>query len=93
MWKRLMELCLATNRYGDIMKNGFIETTEKEKGKDDEKQVKKDCLLNQKTLFFICQSVELSVFEKIFYAKITKEAWEILLRTYEGTDPVKGIRL
>jgi hypothetical protein len=93
MWKRLMELCLATNGYGEIVKNGFVEPTEEEKGKADEKQVEKDRQLNEKALFLIYQSVELSVFEKIFHAKTAKEAWEILLKTYEGADPVKRTRL
>lgn len=44
-------------------------------------------MLNEKTSFLICQSVELSVFEKKFHATTAKEAWGILLKTYEGADP------
>ncbi|XP_057444758.1 uncharacterized protein LOC130737003 [Lotus japonicus] len=93
MWKRLMELCLTTSGYRDIMKKGFVEPTEEDKGKADEQQVEKDRMLNQKALLLICQSMELSVFEKIFHAKSAKEAWEILINTYEGADPVKRTRL
>lgn len=32
-----MELCLATNGYGETMKKSFIEPTEEDKGKADEK--------------------------------------------------------
>ena len=93
MWKRLMELCLKTSGYGEIIKDGFTEPTEGDKGKADMQQVDKNRLLNEKALFLICQSVELSVLEKIFYAKTAKEAWEILLKTYEGADLVKRTRL
>ena len=93
MWKRLMELCLKSNGYGEIIKNGFTEPTEGDKGKADIQQVDKNRLLNEKALFLICQSVELSVLEKIFHATSAKEAWEILLKTYEGADPVKRTRL
>ena len=92
MWKRLMELCLTTNGYGEILKKGFAEPTEGDKGKANEQQVAKNRLLNEKGLFFICQYVEQHVFEKIFHAKSAKEAWEILLKTYEGVDPVKHTR-
>src|ERR1044072_738491 len=93
MWKRLMELCLTTSGYGEILKKSFEEPKEGDKRKEDEQHVAKDRLLNEKALFLICQSVELHVFEKIFHAKSAKEAWEILLKTYEGADPVKRTRL
>ncbi|XP_019416394.1 PREDICTED: uncharacterized protein LOC109327683 [Lupinus angustifolius] len=93
MWKWLMELCLTTNEYGEIIKKGFVEPTEGDKGKVDEQQVEKDRMLNKKALFPICQSVKLTVLEKNFHAKTRKEAWEILVKTYEGVDPVKWTRL
>uniref|UniRef100_A0A2C9U239 Retrotransposon gag domain-containing protein n=1 Tax=Manihot esculenta TaxID=3983 RepID=A0A2C9U239_MANES len=37
--------------------------------------------------------IELPVLEKIFHAKTTKVAWNILLKTYEGVDLVKITRL
>ena len=59
MWKRLMELCLKTSGYGEIIKDGFTEPTEGDKGKADMQEVDKNRLLNEKALFLICQSVEL----------------------------------
>lgn len=69
MWKLLMDLCLTTSGYGEILKKGITEPTKEDKGKANEQQVAKDRLLNEKALFLICQSVELHVFENIFHAK------------------------
>ena len=91
MWKHLMELCLKSYGYGEILEKGFVEN---EKASEEEKQkLDRDHYLNEKALFLICQSVELTVLEKIFHAKTTKEAWSILIKTYEGADPVKRTRL
>ena len=91
MWKHLMELCLKSNGYGEILEKDLVE---KEKSSVEESQLlDRDRLLNEKALFLICQSVELTVLEKIFHAKTAKEAWSILLKTYEGADPVKRTRL
>lgn len=37
MWKRLMELCLQTSGYGEILEKGFVEPTEEEISKVDKK--------------------------------------------------------
>ncbi|KAK3002299.1 hypothetical protein RJ639_021616 [Escallonia herrerae] len=87
MWKHLMELRLRSGGYGEILEKGFVE---KDKLTDEEKRRQVcDRSVNEKALFLICQSV----LEKIFHAKTAKDAWSILLKTYEGANPVKRTRL
>ena len=50
---------------------------------------KKDC----KALFFIDQTVDSGIFEKIARASIAKEAWEILDKSYKGVKKIKKVRL
>ncbi|KAK3037419.1 hypothetical protein RJ639_030181 [Escallonia herrerae] len=91
MWKHLMELCLRSGSYREILEKGF---DEKDKLTDEEKQQQVcDRSVNEKALFLICQSIELSVLEKIFHAKTAKDAWNSLLKTYEGADLVTRTRL
>jgi len=61
-------------------------------------QVQKDSLStnkrkDEKALFFIYQAVDEIVFEKISSATTSKEAWEMLQRSYEGDEKVKSVRL
>ena len=79
MWKHLMELCLKSYGYREILEKGFVE---KEKASKEEKQkLNRDWSLNEKALFLIFQSVKLTVLEKKFHAKIAKKTWSILMKT------------
>lgn len=82
---------MRINDYGEILEKCLVEN---EKLSTEELQdFLHDHSLNDKTSFLICQSMKLSVLEKIFHAKTVKEAWSILLQIYEGVHPVKRTRL
>lgn len=44
-------------------------------------------------MFLIYRWLDLSVLEKIFHTKTTKETSNILLKTYEGVDPIEETNL
>jgi hypothetical protein len=50
-------------------------------------------LTNDKALHALCQALSPSEFAKISSSESTKEAWEILETTYEGTELVKSAKL
>ena len=49
---------------------------------------KKDC----KALFFLHQSIDSGIFEKIFGASIVKEAWDILDKRCKRVEKIKKVR-
>jgi len=48
---------------------------------------------NKKALFFLFQAIHKIVFEKISSATTTKEAWDMLQKSYKGDENVKSVRL
>lgn len=48
---------------------------------------------DKKALFFIYQAVDEVIFERISTSSSSKEAWDLLHRTYRGEDKVKVVRL
>lgn len=49
----------------------------------------KDC----KAVYFFQSAVDSENFDKISHAELTKEAWDILVKYYEGGENVKVIKL
>ena len=44
-------------------------------------------------MFFIHQSIDNGIFEKILGALTTKEAWDIMEKCYKGDEKIKKVRL
>lgn len=56
---------------------------------EDKEKKKRD----RKALFFLFQSVDEYIFERISSSKTSKEAWDVLHKTYRGEERVKIVRL
>ena len=50
---------------------------------------KKDC----KAVFYIQSAVDVTNFDRIAHAKSTNEAWDILVKYYEGGEKIKVVKL
>ncbi|XP_010555050.1 PREDICTED: uncharacterized protein LOC104824636 [Tarenaya hassleriana] len=74
-----------------MVENGYVESeTIPENEEENHKDLRKR---EKKALFTIYQGVDEVTFELIASATTSKEAWEILKKSYEGVDKVKKIRL
>lgn len=56
-------------------------------------ELKEDRKKDRKALFFIYQAVDEAIFERISTSLTSKDAWDMLYKTYRGEDKVKMVRL
>ncbi|GAV66702.1 UBN2 domain-containing protein, partial [Cephalotus follicularis] len=82
-WSILMKFLYESQELWSLVENGLVEP---EDLKDNKKK-------DKKALFFIFQAVDEIIFERIFSAKLAKEAWNTLYPTYKGEDKTKLVRL
>lgn len=91
-WSVQMEVVFGFQEVLEVVKNGYQDlgenpdTTQQAAHKESKK---KDC----KALFLIHQSVDVGHFEKIASAKTSKEAWDILVKSHEGGEKLKKVKL
>ncbi|XP_020245115.1 uncharacterized protein LOC109844741 [Asparagus officinalis] len=96
-WSIQMKVLLGSQDLWDLVENGYTEpespaaeATLTATQKSELKEVRKR---DKKALFLIFQGVDESAFEKISNALSSKEAWEILQKSYQGAERAKKVRL
>ncbi|MQL68246.1 hypothetical protein Taro_000507 [Colocasia esculenta] len=92
-WKTRMEYFLQGFDYQiwSIVEEGdLLVTNEKAQWTDDDR---KKISLNCKAKIILCCALSKKEFNKISACKTTKDMWETLKLTYEGTDKVKETRI
>ena len=91
-WHVQMKALLGFQDVYEIATNGYQEpsasATEAQRSTYKDLK-KKDC----KALFLIHQCVNDANFEKIANATTSKEAWDILIKSYEGAEKIKKVKL
>ena len=76
----------------EVVTNGIHELAQNE---NDAQRVthkdvkKKDC----KVMFCIQSAIDVASFDRISHVKSVKEAWDILVKYYEGGEKIKGVKL
>ncbi|XP_020258742.1 uncharacterized protein LOC109835165 [Asparagus officinalis] len=96
-WSIQMKVLLGSQDLWELVENGYTEpeslaaeATLTATQKSELKEVRKR---DKKALFLIFQGVDESAFEKISNALSSKEAWEILQKSYQGAERAKKVRL
>ena len=78
----------------EIVESGFEELADQATLTPQQLTIEKESRKkDKKTLYFIYQSVDEAIFERISSAGTSKEAWDILHQAYKGEDKVKMVRL
>ncbi|KAI3734276.1 hypothetical protein L6452_13741 [Arctium lappa] len=93
-WSIQMKVLYESQDLWSIVKNGFDESVNQDaltgqQLTEFKEIVKKD----RKALFFIYQTVDEVIFERISSSTSSKQAWDMLYRTYRGEERVKVVRL
>ncbi|XP_074351769.1 uncharacterized protein LOC141690912 [Apium graveolens] len=96
-WSIQMKVLLGSYDNWDIVESGFIEpadaAAEVALPNAEKTALKESRKKDKKALYTIFQGVDESTFEKISVAKMAKEAWEILQKSFQGVEKVKKVRL
>ncbi|XP_074328343.1 uncharacterized protein LOC141666248 [Apium graveolens] len=96
-WSIQMKVLLGSYDNWDIVESGFNEpadaTAEAALPNAEKMALKESRKKEKKALYTIFQGVDESTFEKISEAKIAKDAWEILQKSFQGVEKVKKVRL
>jgi transposase InsO family protein len=96
-WSIKMKTLFCSQDVWDLVENGFPEPADQQ-AYQALSQAEKDLLKenkkkDSKALFFIQQAMEESIFPKVAAATRSKQAWESLQTTYQGTSKVKTTKL
>lgn len=87
-WCLLIKSLLRLSRcVGYIVDKGY------EKPQNEKEALSKIKKKDQQALILIYQCLDDSIFEKVANASTTKEAWEILAKSFQGVDKVKKVGL
>lgn len=96
-WAVKIKTLFCSQDVWDFVENGFVEPVDQaayqaltQAKKDELKEKKKK---DAKALFFIQQAMNDSVFPRISAATRSKQAWEILETSYQGTMKVRVAKL
>lgn len=96
-WSIHMKVLLGSQDLWDMVEKGYSEPESaeaeavlSESQKSTLKEMRKK---DKRALILLFQGVEESIFEKISNAKSSKEAWEILQKSFQGVDKAKKVRL
>ncbi|KAI3708032.1 hypothetical protein L2E82_37034 [Cichorium intybus] len=93
-WSIQMKVLFESQDLWDVVKEGYEEPEDLDEVTDEEesdlKEIKKR---DRKALFMIYQAVDEVIFERISSSATSKEAWDMLYKTYRGEDKVKVVRL
>lgn len=81
-WSVQLKVLFESQDLWGIVENGINESANQESKK-----------MDRKALFIIYQVVDEVIFERISSSTSSKEAWDMLYRTYRGEDRVKIVRL
>ncbi|XP_074374735.1 uncharacterized protein LOC141715153 [Apium graveolens] len=96
-WSIQMKVLLGSYDNWDIVESGYDEPTDAAAEaalSNAEKMILKETRKkDKKALYTIIQGVDESTFEKISNAKMVKDAWEILQKSFQGVEKVKKVRL
>ncbi|XP_074337573.1 uncharacterized protein LOC141674771 [Apium graveolens] len=96
-WSIQMKVLLGSYDNWEIVENWFnepIDTAAEAALPNAEKTALKEIRKkDKKALYTIIQGVDESTFEKISNAKMAKDAWEILQKSFQGVEKVKKVRL
>jgi len=93
-WSMQMKAYLGSQDVWDIVESGFEEPED-----SDEQTVaqiaalRKTRVKDRKAMYALYRAVDDAGLEKLANATTSKEAWEILEKTYKGDDRVKQVRL
>lgn len=93
-WRIQMKVLYESQDLRSFVEHGYtelipVENTTQQQILNDKENKKKD----KKTMFFIFQAVDENIFESISTATTSKEAWDILYKTYRVDYIVKIVRL
>ncbi|XP_074326944.1 uncharacterized protein LOC141664885 [Apium graveolens] len=96
-WSIQMKVLLGSFDNWDIVESGYDEpadtATEAAFTNAEKMNLKDTRKKDKKALYIIIQGVDESTFEKISDAKMAKDAWEILQKSFQGVEKVKKVRL
>ena len=93
-WSLKMKALLGSQENWEVVEDGFDEPANTIGWSNAQLKVLKDARVKDKAaLYILYQAVDESGFEKIASAKSSKEAWDILEKTYKRDDRVNQVRL
>nr|XP_020258021.1 uncharacterized protein LOC109834420 isoform X1 [Asparagus officinalis] len=94
-WSIQMKVLLGSQDLWELIENGYAEpespTAEANLSATQKSELKEFRKKDKKALFLIYQGVEESAFEKISNALFSKQAWEILQKSYQGAERAKKV--
>lgn len=96
-WCIQMKALFGFQELTEIIEAGYVEPADQvaaaalsQTQKDNLRENRKK---DKKALFFLYQAVDEIVFGRISSATTTKDAWEMLQKSYQGDEKVKSVRL
>lgn len=93
-WSIQMKVLYGSQDLWEIVENGYEEPENQTNLSTQQlNTLKENRKKDKKALYFIYQSVDEVIFERISMASTSKEAWDILNKTYKGEEKVKMVRL
>lgn len=93
-WAIQMRVLFESQDLWNVIENGIDEPEQTEDTTLQQmREVKENKKKDRKALFLIYQVVDEVIFERISSSSSSKEAWDMLYRTYRGEERVKIVRL
>lgn len=93
-WSIQMQVLFESQDLWGIIEDGISEPTNPTvltgQQTNELKEMKKK---DKRALFLIYQAIDENIFERISSSKTSKEAWDLLFKSYRGEEKVKVVRL
>lgn len=93
-WSKNVMVLLKSLEIWNVVEDGYVEPeNEGALTQPQRNALRENRKKDSKALFYIYQTIDMSVYERIAQAGTSKEAWDIIHAAYKGKEKVKMVRL